>query len=214
MSPPHRGIMSVDESVYRSQESCRNSPALDGGQAKLLNADLLASAAHDGPFDHGGELADVARPAVTPQLVLGIPRQPPDFTLTFRQPRREDTRERQNVFGALAQRQQDERGWREAIKQIRAEGAAADQIGEIGVGRGNDSNVKWSRVATTEASHQTAVDCREHLALQIERQRIDIVQEQRAAVGGLEQPWSRPRGVWGHAALVAEQLALQPERRP
>src|SRR5215510_1319652 len=92
-----------------------NSPALDGGQAKLLDADLLATAAHDGPFDHGGELADVARPAVTPQLVLGIPRQPPDFTLTFGHSRREDTRERQNVVGAFAQRQQDERGSREAI---------------------------------------------------------------------------------------------------
>ena len=76
-----------------------------------------------------------------PQVVLGIPRQPPDFTPTFGQPRREDTCQRQNVVGAFAQRQQDERGSREAIKQIRAEGTAADQIGEIGVGRGNDSNV-------------------------------------------------------------------------
>src|SRR5262245_56290882 len=59
---------------------------------------------------------------------------------------------------------QDERGSREAIKQIRAEGAAAGQVGEIGVGRGNDSNVKWSRVAPAGASHQTYVDCREVLA--------------------------------------------------
>src|SRR5215470_18026657 len=157
-----------------TQESL-GSPALDRGQPKLLNPDLLATPAHDGTFDHDEKLPDVARPAVTPQPVLGIPRQPPDFTLTFGQPRREDTCERQNVVGAFAQRQQDERGAREAIKQIRAEGAAADQVGEIGMGRGNDSNVKWSRVATAEASHQTAVDCREHLALQIERERIDIV---------------------------------------
>jgi hypothetical protein len=68
--------------------------------------------------------------------------------------------------------------------------------------------------ATAEASHQTAVDCREHLALQIERERIDIVQEQCAAGGGLEQAWSRPRGVWGHPALVAEELEFQPKHRP
>src|SRR5262245_24977131 len=75
--PAASGIMSVEESVDRSQESPWNAPALDGGQAKLLNADFLATAAHDGTFDHGGELADVARPAVTPQPVLGIPRQSP-----------------------------------------------------------------------------------------------------------------------------------------
>ena len=65
------------------------SSELDGGQAKLLDADFLATAAHDGTFDYGGELADVARPPITFQLVLGIARQPPDFTLTLGQPRRE-----------------------------------------------------------------------------------------------------------------------------
>src|SRR5215470_2197924 len=92
----------------------------DGGQAKLLDTDLLATATHDRTLDYGGELADVARPAVTSQLVLGVARQPPDFTLTLGQPRREVSCERQNVVGAFAQRQQDERGSREPIEQIRA----------------------------------------------------------------------------------------------
>jgi hypothetical protein len=84
------------------QESPRESSALDGGQAKLLDADLLATAAHDGTFDDGGELADVARPPVTFQLVLGVARQPSDFTLTLGQPRREVSCERQNVVGSFA----------------------------------------------------------------------------------------------------------------
>src|SRR5262249_27075507 len=103
-----------------TQESPRKSLALDGAQAKLIHANLLTTPAHPSTPDYGGRLADVARPAVTPQLVLGVARQPPDFPPPFGQPRREDTCERQNVVGAFAQRQQDERGSREPIEQIRA----------------------------------------------------------------------------------------------
>ncbi len=77
--------------------------ASDAGQAKLLGADLLATAAHDRALDHGGELADVAWPAVASQLRLGVSRQPPGLTLTLGQPRREVSGERQDVVGTLTQ---------------------------------------------------------------------------------------------------------------
>jgi hypothetical protein len=57
--------------------------ASDARQAELLGADLLATAAHDGALDHGGELTHVARPAVAPQLVLGVTRQPPGLPPTL-----------------------------------------------------------------------------------------------------------------------------------
>jgi hypothetical protein len=62
--------------------------------------------------------------------------------VTLGQPRREVSGKRQDVVGTLTQRQQGERGSREPIEQIRAEAAAADRVGEIGVCRGDDSNIQ------------------------------------------------------------------------
>ena len=110
---------------------------------------------------------------------------------------------------AIAQRRHDDREAADAEHQVLAEPAGADLGFEIAVGRGDDARVGRDLGGAADARDHLALEHAQQLGLQRERHLADLVEEQRAAVGGFEEADLALVGAGERAALVAEQLALE-----
>src|SRR5205814_822616 len=87
--------------------------------------------------------------------------------------------------------------------------ALAHLLREIGGGRGEDAGVDRDGARRAEPADLAVDEDAQELHLELERQLADLVEEQRAAVGGLEQADAVGRGIREGAFRVAEQLALE-----
>ena len=121
------------------------------------------------------------------------------------------SREQRDVLAALAQRRQRRPADHvEPVVQVLAEAPRLDLVGEVAVGRGDDARTSTRRASSCRRPADLALlQHAQQLGLQLERQLADLVEEQRAAVGLLEQAArARAVGAGERAAHVAEQLAL------
>src|SRR3989441_4314049 len=100
----------------------------------------------------------------------------------------------------------------DAVLQVVPELAVADRPFEIAIGRRHDPHVDRLGAQATQAADGLLLDDLEELDLQRQLDVADLVEEQRAAVGRLEQAGLRRLRVRIGAALVAEELGLE-ERR-
>ena len=116
--------------------------------------------------------------------------------------------QRGDVLAALAQGRDRERHPCEAEEQVAAEGAALDLACEIAVGRGDETNVDWSRLQRSDALYLAGFEHAEELALMGEGELADLVEERRAARRGLEEARFGDRRAGEGAAVVAEELCL------
>jgi hypothetical protein len=164
-----------------------------------------------GALQHVAQLADVARPRVAgeggdrvrgeaggaasvaaAQLVEGAVREPRDVR-----------------GAALAQRRELEREYGEPVVEVLAEAPGPDGGPQVDVGRGDDPDVDLELARAAEAAEAPRVQHGEQLGLHLGREVADLVEEERAAVGQLEQPALGLLGVGERAALVAEQLGAE-----
>ena len=117
--------------------------------------------------------------------------------------------ERQDVVPALAQRRHVQLDDLEPVVEILPEGAAGDPVGEVAVGGGHDAHVDLPALVLADAPDLPLLERPQELDLHARRDLADLVQQQRPAVGRLEQ--ARP--VLGRAgegaARVSEELALE-----
>ena len=97
--------------------------------------------------------------------------------------------------------------------QIAAELAGVGHRGEVAVRRRDEAHVGGQRLAPADALELALLDEPQQLALQRQRQLADLVEEQRAAVRGLDLADHPAVGAGVRAALVAEQLALDERGR-
>ena len=121
----------------------------------------------------------------------------------------EQARQRRDVVAALAQRRDADLDDVEAIEQVAAEAAGGHLDAQVAVGRGEHLDVDAARLERADAVDLSELEDAQQLGLDAERQIADLVEQQHAAVGGLEQAgavFHRPRE---GAADVAEQLALE-----
>ena len=98
---------------------------------------------------------------------------------------------------------------REPMIEILAEPARARRGLEVEVGRGDDPDVHRLALGRAQAPDRALLQHREQLGLEPIGQEADLVQEQRAPVGGLEQPSLRLAGVREGAPLEPEHLRLE-----
>ena len=82
------------------------------------------------------------------------------------------------------------------------------RIGERPVGGRDDAHVHGARRVLAHAPHLALLQHAQQLGLRARRQLGHLVEEQRAAVGVLEQPGARADGAGEGAARVTEQLGL------
>ncbi len=108
----------------------------------------------------------------------------------------------------LAQRRRAERDDVEAVEEVLTEASAADLLLEIPVGRGDDANVDARSLLRADRLDVAALEDAQHLGLRPRREVADLVEEDRAAVGGDELADLLAHRAGEAPLLVAEELRL------
>src|SRR4051794_12697891 len=93
-------------------------------------------------------------------------------------------------------------------EQVLAELVGGDHLAEVAVGRTEDADVHAERVVLADAAEFARFEEPEQLHLHALVELADLVEEERAAVGHLEQPLAVGVGPGERTATVAEELAL------
>ena len=117
--------------------------------------------------------------------------------------------ERGNVARPVTQRGDAQREDVEAVKQVLAEPSGGGLGGEIAVGRGDDPHIDLERPGRAQGQHLAFLQRAQQLGLQGERQFADLVEQQRALVGGAEQPLARLGRAGEGTLAVAEQQRFE-----
>src|SRR5215218_1677 len=121
----------------------------------------------------------------------------------------ERARERLELVATLAQRRQGEGEHLEPVVEIRAESSLLDALRERLVGGGENARVAPQLGGAAEATEGPLLEHLEQLRLHLGDDLADLVEEEGAAPGDLEQPALGLLRVGEGAALVPEQLTLE-----
>src|SRR5690606_16165202 len=103
----------------------------------------------------------------------------------------EVAREQVDVVLALAQRRQLQAHHREAVEEVLAEPPGADLLLEVAVRGGDDAHVDLDRLDAAHALDLALLEHAQQLRLEIELELAELVEEDGAAVGELEDPLAR-----------------------
>jgi hypothetical protein len=98
---------------------------------------------------------------------------------------------------------------RESMVEVLAEPACPRRRLEIEIGRGDDPNVHRLALGRAQAPDRALLQHRQELGLEPVRQKADLVEKQRAAVGGLKEASLRLPRVGEGAPLESEHLRLE-----
>src|SRR2546425_2857148 len=93
--------------------------------------------------------------------------------------------------------------------EVGTEGAFTDGALEINSRCRDEGDVNRLSARAAEPAHRAVLENAEELALQRDRQQADFIEEERAAMSGLEQARLRLACVGESATLVAKQLRLE-----
>jgi hypothetical protein len=97
----------------------------------------------------------------------------------------------------------------QAVVEVLAEAAGLHLHVEVAVGGRDDPHVHLHRVRAADRAHLVVLEHAQELGLETRAHVADLVEEERAAVGALEQAALGRDGSGEGAAHVAEQLALE-----
>ena len=180
-------------------------------------AETKARRAHDRrlrqqrhPRHHVSELADVAGPSIAEQRLAGVVGQRAGGpAVVGAGTGQEVLGQPQDVPGPLAQRRQPDGQHRQPVVQLFAETPGPHRRLEVVVGRGQDPDVDRFEPRAPEAAHRAVFEDLEQLRLKRFGQQPDLVEEDRPAMRGLEQPGLRLPRVGEGAPLESEQLGLE-----
>ena len=101
--------------------------------------------------------------------------------------------QQRDVFLALAQRRQLHRDDVQPVVQVLAEPPVVHHRAQVDVGGRDDAHVHLDRVDAAEAHELALLDHAQQLGLRLERDVADLVEEDAALVGDLEQALLRVR---------------------
>src|SRR5690606_31732940 len=101
----------------------------------------------------------------------------------------------------------------QAKEQIAAELAFAHELLEIAIGSADDAQVDLDLLRRTQSPDGPILQQLQQLRLQPQLDLADLVEEQRAAVGRLDQTDAALARIGERALLVTEQLRLEQVRR-
>ena len=155
------------------------------------------------------ELAYVARPVIPIERRDALPRQ------AARRPavaRAEDvdemTGEHARIAGAFAQRRQSKKQNLQPVVEVGPELPGEHHLPQADVGRGDDPDVRVLLALRTEGTVAEVLEEAQQRDLTSRTQRLDLVEEERPAVGECDQTGLRRARVGVRAAGVPEQLVL------
>jgi len=181
-----------------------------GGQSQVGRRQLRLVREQGGALQHVGQLADVAGPGVGQQgglRVLGEHARGQAVVLAHAP--EELLGEHDDVPPARTQRRQRQRDNGQPVIEVGAEAPILHRGRQILAGGRHDGDVQRLAPRAAEAAHLAFLDDLQQLGLQRRRQQADLVEEDRAAPGRLEQTGLALPRVGERAAVEAEQLRLQ-----
>lgn len=120
----------------------------------------------------------------------------------------EAQRQRQDVFAAGAQRRYGDRENMEPVIQVFAEPSCRDLVAERAVGHGDHAHVYADLARSAQAPERTLFEEAKQLGLQCQGNPGDLVEDDRTAIGELEQSLAGGLGVSESPLLVSEKLTL------
>ena len=171
----------------------------DGGRAQ-----------HHGARDDAVQLAYVAGPPIRPEGGEGIRTElPPRPGLVPAFASQRLLGEQLDVLAAVAQRRKRQRDHREPVVEILAEAPRPYKGLGVLVRRADDAGVDGLVPRRAEPSHARIFHDLQQLGLEQQWEQGDLVEEQRAAMGHLDQARLRLPGIRECAALVSEQFGLE-----
>ena len=118
-------------------------------------------------------------------------------------------RERRDVLAALAQRRQADRKDAQAVVQILPEPSRLDLVLEATVRRRDHAHVDGPGAGVADGPDLALLEHAQELRLERAARLADLVEEERAAVGDVEEALPVGDGAGEGAAAVAEELALE-----
>ena len=159
------------------------------------------------------QLAQVARPVLLGQPAARAFRQlEPGTREALREVGEHRRGHRQDVRAPFAQRRQPEGEHLEPPEEVAAEDAALDPAGEV-LGSDRLEADVGRHLAAAERGVAPLGEQAQQLGLAGERQLLDVVEQQRAALGARDPAGVAPLGAGEGAGAVAEQLALEQRGR-
>ena len=123
--------------------------------------------------------------------------------------RREMIQQRADVFRPVAQRTDHHADDVQAEVQILPEAAALRHLPQVPIRARDESRVDFDGDRLADGHDLLLLDHAQQFGLQIERDFADLVEEQRAGVGGADQAQHALLGAGERAADVSEELALE-----
>src|SRR6185436_7362276 len=117
--------------------------------------------------------------------------------------------QRQDVDRALAKRRQGDRDHVEPVKQILSERAFVDRLFEINVGRRDYSHIHVTAGCVADRREVSLLNDAQKLRLSFNRNISDFIEEDRAAVGDFEIPFSRRDSAGKRATNMAEEFRFE-----
>ena len=114
-----------------------------------------------------------------------------------------------NIVAPVAQWWQLERDHVEPVIEVLAKRTGCDHCRQVGVGRADDPDIHFRRLAVAHALELPFLQCAQQLHLQARAHRTHFVKEQRALVGLLESALTRPDGSGKRASHVAEEFGFE-----
>src|SRR5580658_1775250 len=185
---------------------------LEGARVRVFGqiGDGHPIAAQDGAsFDGVLQLAHVAGPLASDErmhdrVVDGLGAR----AIFARELLHERVIEQRDVVDSLAERRAPNRKDREAKVEVFAKGPGLDALGQVFVGRREDANVDVDDVLAAYARDFARLHGSEHFGLRDDVHVADFVEEERAAVGLLEEASTPEQRAGERAAFVTKELAL------
>ena len=192
------------------QADAANNLASADGFGQKIGSMILAVREDDGAFDGVFEFADVAGPVVIDEeLHRGVGEIARRLGVVRAVLLEEALDEQRDIFFALAQRRQVEGDDVEAMEQIFAEAAFADEFAQIFVGGGEDADVDFDGFGAAEAHELALLDHAQKLGLGFGADGGNFVEENRALIGDFEEAFFRCDGAGEGAFHVAEKLRFE-----
>src|SRR5262249_45501429 len=114
---------------------------------------------------------------------------------------------------SLAQWRQREREDIQTIIEIGAESVVFDHPPQVLIGRCDDPDIDPARSPAPQPFELLLLKRTQQLRLQLERKVTDLIEEERAAIGGLQTSDSLVERSGERSSLVAKELALQQSTR-
>jgi hypothetical protein len=116
--------------------------------------------------------------------------------------------ERGNVLAPSAQRRQIDEGASEPMIEVLAEASVFHRSAQVAVGRTDDSHLRALRLGAVVPERAVGAELREveEELLRMRRKIEELVEDQRASVGELDEPDTLSGGPGERSALVTEEL--------